>query len=112
MDARAELCRILQLISCPVCSSENLELGAAGASGAVGVLCRNCEFRFQAIEDRARLLRDAPGVSGELGQSACPSCQGRGGELLCRCDLPSRERFHVVRCLECGFLYKREATLI
>ena len=109
MGPRDDLARILQQISCPVCSGENIELAAARAAGARGVVCRTCEFRFEVIEDLDGLRRDSPAINRELAGSFCPSCQATGGELLCRCDLPSRERYHVVRCLQCGFLYKREA---
>jgi|GEM_PF-6102001 len=103
----SDLEKSLRRIACPVCSSAKISFTAGAEDGHA--FCQNCEFRFRVIADPGRLHGEIGTLASQLEQACCPDCGGVGAQLCCRCDLPSGDRFYVVRCRGCGFIFKEEA---
>lgn len=115
MDRWLDPERRLQRMACPECGSVSRLKTAVRCEFGYGeylytVRCQHCGIIFDLSTERLSAELRLPGLQAWLVGLVCPACRAVGGEVVFRCEVPSRSCFYLVRCASCRHEYAEERS--
>ncbi len=112
MDKLTEVQLKLQKVGCPVCFNTQLELVLRCDLGQGECLytatCKHCGKVFEVNTKSQTIEELEPELENKIKTRGCPQCGKHELEVNFRCDLASRDCFHVLTCQTCGHVFVAE----
>ncbi|MFQ6094299.1 MAG: hypothetical protein ACE5OR_16765 [bacterium] len=109
MDKLTKLQLKLREVGCPMCLHTKLDLSLRCEPGMEECLyvatCQHCHYMFEVNTQTKTLAEMEEQWEGKLKEKGCPKCGRDNMELNFRCDLHSKECFHVGTCQNCGQVF-------